>query len=193
MKSNVFIISGPSGSGQDSVIEGLKKYFEIERIITTTTREPREGESQGDPYYFISKEEFENGIKEGRFAEYANHYNENFYGVAKDELERVNRSGKIGIWRIDYKGVESVKKMYPKIVSILISVSDLKILADRIRKRDDVGDEYVKERMKYTEEFMKHTDIYDHIVYNEEGKLDETTKEVAEIIKNDVDKHEKSD
>ena len=66
MSSNIFIISGPSGSGQDSVVEGLKKYLNIERVVTSTTRSMRAGESQGNPYYFVSQEEFEKKIQEAK-------------------------------------------------------------------------------------------------------------------------------
>ena len=71
MTENIFIISGPSGSGQDSLIEGLRRDFEIERVITTTDRLMRLGEGQGYPYYFISPQEFEQKIAEGAFLEYA--------------------------------------------------------------------------------------------------------------------------
>jgi len=120
-KSNIFIISGPSGAGEDSIMEGLKKYFELERITNTTTRAMRSGESQSNPYYFISEKEFKDEIDKESFAEYAQQYNGNLYGVTKTELERVQKSGKIGIWKIEYKGVMSVKKMYPEIVSKLES------------------------------------------------------------------------
>lgn len=70
-KANIFIISGPSGAGEDSIINGLKKYFSVERIITNTTREIRSGESQGNPYYFIRKEEFEERKSKGDFVEWA--------------------------------------------------------------------------------------------------------------------------
>ncbi|KKP80194.1 MAG: guanylate kinase [Candidatus Moranbacteria bacterium RIFOXYA12_FULL_35_19] len=184
--SNIFIISGPSGAGEDSVIEGLKKYFEIERIITTTTRQMRSGESQGHPYYFISKEEFITKRDKGEFVEWAEQYNGNFYGVSKEEIERVKNSGKIGTWKIEWKGVITAKKIYPEIKAIFITVPDLKILEDRIRRRDGVSDEYIKERMEYTKEWMKHEDIYDYKVVNEEGKLDETVQKVAEIIKENL-------
>ncbi len=184
--SNIFIISGPSGAGEDSVIEGLKKYFKIERIITTTTRAMRSGESEGNPYYFINQEEFQKKIENNEMAEYAQEYNNNFYGVSKIELERVANSGKIGLWKIEWKGVITAKKSYPEIKSIFITVSDLKILENRIRRRDEVSDEYIKERMEYTKEWLKHEDIYDFKVINEEGKLKETVQEVAEIIKNNL-------
>lgn len=182
-KSNIFIISGPSGAGEDSIINELNRYFDIERIITTTTRKMRVGESQGNPYYFISQEEFEKKLNNGDFAEYAQQYNENLYGVTNEELKRVQESGKIGIWKIEYKGVITIKKMYPEIVAIFVNAPSLKILENRIKKRDNVSDEYIKERMDYTKQWLQHTDVYDYKIINEEGKLAKAISEVAEIIK----------
>lgn len=183
-KKNIFIISGPSGVGEDSVIEKLKKYFEIERVITTSTRSMRPGESQGNPYYFVSHDEFQKKINGDELAEYAQEYNNNFYGVTKEELERVASSEKVGIWKIEYKGVITAKEKFPEIKSIFIAPPSLKILKKRILKRDpNISEEYLQERMEYTKEWMKHEDIYDYKVINEEGQLDKTAEEVANIIK----------
>ena len=182
-KSNIFIISGPSGAGEDSIISGLKDYFPIERVITTTTRAMRPGESQGDPYYFITKKEFKDKIKQNFFIEYAEEYNGNLYGVTKEEIDRVVRLEKIGIWKIEYKGVITAKKIFPEIKSIYIAAPSLEILRQRIKKRDNVSEEYINERIEYTKEWIKHEDIYDYKVVNEEGKLDEAIKKVAGIIK----------
>ncbi|MFA6550912.1 MAG: hypothetical protein WCV41_00050 [Patescibacteria group bacterium] len=181
--NKLFIISGPSGAGEDSIITGLKKIMPIERIITTTTRSPRSGESNGDPYYFISPTEFQIGIEQKKFFEYAQEYNDNYYGVTFEEIERVKNSGKIGIWKIEYKGVMTAKKLLPGITAILIN-APLEILEQRIRRRDRVTEEFVAERIRYTEEWLKHKDIYDYEVINEEGKLEEAIQKVAEIITN---------
>lgn len=185
-KSSIFIISGPSGAGEDSIIKGLEKLFPVERVITTTTRSMRKGESQGNPYYFVEKEEFKKKINHGEFAEYAEEYNKNLYGVTKEELERVRHSGKIGIWKIEYKGVITAKKLFPEIKSIYIAAPSLEILRQRITRRDNINEEYVNERMEYTNEWIKHEYIYDFKVVNEEGKLEEATKKVADIIKNQL-------
>lgn len=182
--SNIFIVSGPSGVGEDSVIDGLTKKLPIERIITTTTREPREGESQGNPYYFITHKGFEQKIQAGKFVEYAQEYNNNYYGVTQEEIKRVAESKKIGIWKIEWKGVITAKKLYPDIVAIFLTVRDLSILEQRIRRRNgSVTEAYIQERMEYTKEWLKHTDIYDYIVYNEENKLEETIDHVETIIR----------
>ena len=183
-KSNIFIISGPSGAGEDSIIEGLRKYLQIEKIITTTTRKMREGDIDGISYYFISREEFEKNIADNKFTEYAEEYNRNLYGVTTEELERVASSGKIGILKIEYKGVMLIKKKFPEIKSIFIAPPSLEIIEQRLRRRDkNISEEYLKERLEYTKEWMKYENIYDYKVVNEEGKLEEAIAKVAEIIK----------
>ncbi len=183
--SNIFIISGPSGAGEDSVIEGLKKILPIEKIVTSTTRKMRKGEANGVNYYYLSRAEFEEKIKNDALAEWAQEYNNNFYGVTKEELARVENSGKIGLWKIEYKGVITAKTKFPEIKSIYIAPPSLEILRQRIVRRDPtVSEDYLNERMNYTREWMKHENIYDYKVLNEEGKLEETIQKVAEIIEN---------
>ncbi|MEA2088237.1 MAG: guanylate kinase [Patescibacteria group bacterium] len=189
-KNNIFIISGPSGVGEDSIIDGLKKYLNIERVITTTTRKMRPNESQKNPYYFISKKEFKNQIKNNLFFEYAKEYNDNFYGVTKKEIERVRNCDKIGIWKIEYKGVISAKKIMPGIIAIFINTSSLDILEKRIRNRGNANEQYVKERIEYTKKWLKHLDIYDYTVINYENKLNQTINNVKKIILSVIAKKE---
>lgn len=181
MSEKLIIISGPSGSGQDSVIEGLAKFFPIERVITITTRPMRPGESSGKPYYFISEDEFKKKIKNKEFFEYAKQYNGNFYGVTHEEIERVKSSGKIGIWKIDYQGVISVKEKLPGTPAILI-VAPLEVLEKRIRRRDKATEKYVKDRMSYTKKWLKYKHIYDYTVENKDNCLEETILAVKKII-----------
>lgn len=179
---NIFIVSGPSGAGEDSVIDSLAKKLDTEKVITTTARPMRTGDSEGHPYYFITPEAFEKGITDGIFAEYAKQYNGQLYGVTKKEIERVAQSGKIGIWKIEYQGVMTAKKLFPGIVAILLT-APLEVLETRIRRRDNPDEKLLQERMEYTKEWLKHTDIYDYVVENEEGKLEQTVEQVYQIIK----------
>jgi len=185
MKNKLFIISGPSGAGEDSVIEGLKKFLPIERVVTTTTRKKRSDIFAEDPYYFISKEEFEKGISENKFFEYAEEYNSQFYGVTKKEIERVIKCDKIGIWKIEYKGVMTVKKIMPEVVAILITTESLEILKQRILRRG-ASEEFAEERMVYTKEWLKHKNIYNYEVINYEGELDKAVEEVKGIILEEI-------
>lgn len=180
---NIFIISGPSGVGEDSVIDGLENRLPIERVITTTTRAMRPGDSERHPYYFRAKEQFEQDILDGKFFEWAKQYNDNLYGVTHEEIRRVAESNRVGIWKIDYQGVITAKKLFPGIVAIMLT-APLHIMEARIRRRDNATEEFIKDRMDYTREWMKHTDIYDYIIENEEGKLDQTIEKVATLIEN---------
>lgn len=179
---NIFIISGPSGAGEDSIIDGLKERMELEAIVTTVTRSMREGESEGRPYYFISEGDFKVKIESGEMAEWAQHYNGNYYGVTKQELQRVSDSGKVGIWKIDYKGVYAAKELFPDIIAIFIMADSLAVLEERIRSRSDVTEEYVVERMNYTREWLKHTAIYDYSVINKQDELANAIEQIATII-----------
>lgn len=185
---NVFIISGPAGSGKDSIIDALQSLFPIERIITTTTRAKRPGESEGNPYYFLSRDDFERSIANGEFAEHSVNENGGFYGVTHAELERIGRSGGIAVWRVDWKGVIAIQKLYPNMPAIYIS-APFEILEARIRARDTGKDEaYFRERMEYTREWLKHLDIYDYIIENKEGRLDEAIAQVKAIIESRLEK-----
>lgn len=179
---NLFIISGPSGAGEDSIIDGLSDRLKIEKVVTTTSRPPRAGEAEGYPYYFVSTEEFKEKIKKGDFVEWAQQYNENFYGVTKQEFARATKTGDIALWKIDYKGVQSAKKSFPGIVTIFIMAESLEILEDRIRRRGNVSEEYIQERMSYTRKWLEHSDIYDYTVINKEGKLEDALDDVLRII-----------
>ena len=180
---HLFIISGPSGSGQDSDIEGLSGRFPVERDVTSTTRKPRPGETDGHPYYFLDRPTFEAGIDGGKFIEWAREYNDELYGVTHEELARVADCGKTGIWKIEWKGVVTAKRLFPDIVAILIS-APLESIEARLRKRDNPTEAYLAERMAYTREWLEHTDIYDHTIENRDGNLEEAVQAAATIIEN---------
>ena len=135
-KKNIFIISGPSGAGEDSIMNGLDKIFQTDRVTTTTTRSMRTGESQGQPYYFISKEEFVEKIQKNEFFEYQLEDNGNFYGITTVEFQRVCDSNKVVLWRLEFEGVIKMKKLFPDAISILIDVPK-DVIERRIRKRDN--------------------------------------------------------
>ena len=182
-KNNLFIISGPSGAGEDSVVKGIKKIFSVEKIITTTTREMRPGEIDGQDYYFISKDHFKQKIEDGEFFEWAEEDNGQLYGGTLEEIERVKDSGRIGIWKIDYKGVIAAKKLLPEAISIFIYVS-IDIIRKRLENRENHSEEFIKSRIDYAQGWFDNEDVFDYKVENVENKLSETIKKVANIIKN---------
>lgn len=188
VQKHIIIISGPSGSGQDTVIRLLEKFFSIERVITTTTRSMRPMERQGEPYYFTDPDSFRDRIEKGDFFEWAKQYNGQYYGVTKQEIERVATSEKLGIWKLDYQGVEHAKKLFPGIQAILLT-APLHELEARIRRRDNPTDAYVAERMAYTKESLAHAGDYDLVVDNRDGKLEETVKTISDFIESHLEVH----
>lgn len=189
--NRIFIITGPSGAGEDTVINGLKKYFKIIRVITTITRKKGPGEKQGKPYYFISKKEFERKLKKNEFIEWANVYG-NLYGVTFKELEKVQkeseRKNKIGILKTDWQGVKTIKTKMPSILSIMIEPPSIKSLKERLIKRGRDSIEDIEKRLKAAKVWLEHKDIYDYRIINYDGKIDETVEKTAKIIRQHLTK-----
>ena len=183
--NKIFIISGPSGAGEDSVIEELQKKLNFNRIITTVTRSPRQNESQGNPYYFISVEEFKKLIAKNELIEWAVVYGD-YRGCTKQEVTRLLKTGKPIFWKVDWQGVKTIKNFLPEAVSIFIAPPSYKILEKRLMKRGQDTVETIKQRKKFTKEWLNHKDVYDYIVINKEGKFDETIAKAEKIIQNEL-------
>lgn len=183
--TNLLIISGPSGSGKDAVINGLiERGVPVERVVRTITRPKRPGETDGHLYYFINEQEFKKLIDEDKLAEWAQVDNNRLYGVTKTELERVKSlKDKIGVWQIEWKGTQTVKKNMPDVLAILIEPPDIATLVRRSEARGQQTEQEIKDRISYSQEFLKHHDLYDYSVINEEGKLEQTIDKVVEILK----------
>jgi guanylate kinase len=181
MKSKIFIISGPSGAGEDSILEKIKEKIDFIKPVTTTTREMRPGEVEGKTYYFITKEKFKEMISNDEFLEYTEEDRGNFYGVTKKEIEKVTESGKLVFWKIEYKGVLYVKKIFPEIPAIMIN-SPRDILRERLIGRGE-SSEMIEARMEYAKGWEENRDAFDYIVENEQGKLGEAVEKVYNIIK----------
>lgn len=181
--TNLIIISGPSGGGEDSVIEGLiKRGLPIERVITTLDRPMRPGETQGKPYYFVSRKNIDKMIKNDEFAEWAEVYGSK-RGATKKELNRVQAmKDKIGILKIDWKGTKTIKKLYPDSLAIFITAESIDELIKRLKKRGD-PEEFIQSRIEYTKKYYKNKNIYDYEVINRENELDNTVDKVIDILK----------
>ncbi len=180
-KTVFFIISGPSGAGEDSVIEGLGKRIKFERVITTVTRGKRLGEKEGKPYHFITVPKFKKMIKNKEFWEWAKVYGD-YRGATHKELNRLKRKKILVLWKVDYQGAETIKKKMPEVLSISISPPSLASIEKRLVKRGQDSLEVIKKRMPFTKKWLKHTKGYDYIVVNKENKLKETIDRVFKIL-----------
>ncbi len=166
-KGVLIILSGPSGSGKDTVLNELVKVVDDVKIsISMTTREKRDGEIDGLHYYFVSREYFEKRISEDKMLEYAEYAN-NFYGTPKDPVDEMLSSGKSVILKIEVQGAEKIRNIYPDVISIFLMPPSMKALEGRLRGRNSEDEEVIQHRLVIAKEEIKRASEYDYIVIND--------------------------
>ena len=177
----LLILTGKTASGKDTIIAKiLEKYPNFKKVLTTTTRFPREGEKEGVDYSFISRLDFERKIKNEQFLEYVE-YGGNFYG---SEKFRINPKEDL-IWKIDPSMAGKAKQVFPECTVIYITVEDAVVLK-RLAQRG-LGKNEINKRMQEDQKFWdQFKDSYDYVVENVEGKLAETVSEICQIIDNQL-------
>lgn len=179
-QGQLIIISGPSGSGKDTVLkELLSAYPELLFSISSVTRNMREGEVNGEKYNFIKREEFEKMIREGELLEY-NVYCGNYYGTPKAPVDNAIKSGKDIILELDVNGAANIRKMYPDSVSVFIMPPSYSVLKERLSGRGSETQEVVNERMSVAIDEIGRADEFDYLIIND--KLDSAIKDFADII-----------
>ncbi len=181
-KGNLFVISGPSGVGKDTIIEELLKEDEnIWLSISMTTREKRDHEEDKVHYYFVTKEEFQKHIELENLLEYEEVYHDIFYGTPKDKVIEKLEAGKNVILKIDVKGGINVKKAFNEATLIMLVPPTLEELKKRLTKRNTEDQAKQQERLERANLELSYQDKYDYVVVNDDIK--DATKRVLEIIK----------
>lgn len=190
----LIILTGKTASGKDTVKSSLlHKYPNLIKLLTTTSRTPRERETDGVDYRFLTREEFEEQIKNNDFAEYVE-YGGNLYGTEKKELE--NALTQDVLWKIDPfragEAREFIKRAFPesiaqqlidRMVVIYINTSD-EVILQRLEKRG-LSQEEIQKRMQDDKKIWEQNmGNYDHVIENIPGKLNETINRICEIIEN---------
>lgn len=180
-KGLLVIISGPSGSGKDSVLSLiLKKEKWLQKSISMTTREKRENEVDGVDYYFVTKDYFEKQISAKNMLESAV-YSSNYYGTPKAPVDKWLNDDKTVVLKIEVQGAEKIKKMYPDSVSIFIMPPSMQVLEKRLRGRDTDSEESIRMRMDAAIGEIQCADKYDYIVFND--VLEDVVEDITAIIK----------
>jgi guanylate kinase len=178
--TTVYIISAPSGSGKSTLVGQVRKLIpDLDFSISYTTRSPRGNEKNGQEYFFVSREEFQEMIRRDEFLEYADVFG-NFYGTAKTVLRQAEARGKDLLLDIDVQGAGQIKHKLPEAVSIFIMPPDRKTLETRLRKRSLDAEEVIQRRLVTASREIENYEKYDYILIND--RLDESIDALMAIL-----------
>lgn len=172
--NTLFIISAPSGAGKSKIAKSVMKN----EIVSFTTRAPREGEVHGIDYLFIRQEEFDRLLANGGLAEYTTYYGNASYGITMNELTSKLEKGDAFVI-VDVVGMEQLKKLHPKTVTIFIQVPT-EMLEGRMRKRGD-SEELIAKRLRTVEQEQENFYLYDYVIDNS-GKLEDAIEAFKTIV-----------
>jgi len=179
MKGKLIIVSGPSGSGKSTVTNLVKDRLNIPLSISATTRQPRVGEIDGKDYFFLTREIFEQKIKNDEFYEYANVHG-NYYGTLKEVVESNLNKGLNVILEIDVQGALIAKKKKKDAILVFFRTKDMETLENRLRNRKTDSEEVIQLRLKNAAKELEYEPEYDYTIINND--IEQSCKELINII-----------
>lgn len=173
----LFILSAPSGAGKTTLRQALLGVFpDLLYSVSFTTRAPRAGEENGRDYLFVSVEEFEAGIRSGRWAEWAQVHG-NYYGTSAEVLDQARAAGRDVLLEIDVQGARQICARFPECVTIFIRPPSMAVLRQRLEARGTDSPAAIARRLENAAGEMAQMDFYRHIIVN-----DDLTAAVRELV-----------
>lgn len=176
----LFILSAPSGTGKTTLCKAVRRRFKhLAYSVSFTTRSIRKGERDGKDYFFISKTEFEEGIRTGRWAEWAEVHG-NYYGTSAQWINDVLTQGRSILMDIDVMGAGQMVKRFPQAETIFIMPPSLDELERRLRKRGADSNEAIQVRLKNARMEIAEKGWYKHMIINDD--LEQATQRLIALI-----------
>lgn len=172
-QGTLFIVSAPSGAGKSSLIQALLKtqpLYDTQVSISHTTRTMRDGEKEGEHYYFVSEQEFEAMIERSAFLEHAKVFS-NYYGTSREAIEQVLATGVDVFLDIDWQGAQQIRQKMPDARSIFILPPSKNELDRRLRGRGQDSEAVIEQRMAQAVAEMTHYAEYDYLIVNDDFNL----------------------
>ena len=178
-KGKLVVISGASGVGKGTVLGiMMEKRKDLKFSVSATTREPRDSETEGVHYYFVTKERFEEMIASGQMLEYSAH-NANYYGTPRAQAEEKMQVGSV-LLDIEPNGAKQVKESLPEAVLVFIMPPSMEELENRLRGRGDTPEDQIAMRLERAVWEMEQRHWYDHVVVNDSAER--CAEEILKII-----------
>lgn len=164
------IITAPSGAGKSTIANHvLNEIEELEFSVSATTRKIRKNETEGVDYYFISKEEFLEKIKNEEFVEWEEVYQDVYYGTLKSEVERIWNKGKSVLYVVDVVGAEDLKGYFGnQAFSVFIEPPSLEALKERLKSRGTESELSLSKRLDRAKEELREKDEFDLVIMNDD-------------------------
>ncbi|HEV7235572.1 MAG TPA: guanylate kinase [Ktedonobacteraceae bacterium] len=178
----LFVLSAPSGTGKDTVINALKQQgIDFYVVASVTTRAPRPGESEGNPYHFVSPEKFEQLMAQGELLEHANVHG-NWYGQPRQAIRDNLRAGRDVLLKIDVQGAATIRRKVPEAIFIFLVPSSLEELAQRLTNRHTETDEERTRRLTDARKELAEQHWYDYVIVNRQDHLQEAVDQLHAIM-----------
>lgn len=187
-KGLLIVLSGPSGSGKDTVLKEFLKTNEAHLSISITTRDMRPYEEHGKDYFFIKKDEMECLIENGGVLEYAE-YCGNYYGTPKAEVLKHMENGEDVILEIETAGAMKIKELMPEALFVFITTESIEVLRKRLTDRGTDDETTINKRIEKAKSEIALIDEYNYVIINNE--IDVAADMLASIIKAEKIKTEK--
>lgn len=180
----LLVLSGPSGVGKGTVRKHIFDHYnnDFDYSISMTTRDKREGEVEGQDYYFRSREAFEQLIESGGLLEYAE-YVGNYYGTPLEYVNETLEAGRDVFLEIEVQGALKVRNKMPEAIFIFLSPPNLGELENRITGRGTDSSDMIKKRMKKAVDELKLIQYYDYVVENDD--VDKVAQKIRHIIESE--------
>jgi guanylate kinase len=179
----LFVVSGPSGAGKDTLVEGLKARRErLLYSVSATTRAPRPGEREGTDYFFLEVEEFRRRLSESAFLEWRE-YNGNLYGTPRSFILEKLRDGYDIVLKPEVNGALALKRQFPDAVLIFIVPDKFSHLRSRLEARRTETNEQIAARLEIAHEEFTCVRRFDYLVINEEAQPERAVDELEAIVR----------
>lgn len=182
MDGKLVIVAGPSGSGKTTIVRHLLGiYPRLAFSISACSRQKRDGEMNGEDYYFLSVEQFKDKIEKGDFLEWEQVYPGSYYGTLRTEVERLWQANRDVVFDIDVKGAMNLKKHYPeRSITIFIHPPSLETLEQRLAQRKTESPKFFEQRIKKATEELSYSKQFDKIIQNND--LQVAFKEAGKVV-----------